>query len=164
MGDKFSKNKNSACDMAPIHDTMNSFTDVYANEQFQKELLEIQHKNNLEIHERQTTLTREIHKKQVKLVVVSTLVGVVFGAILTTYLPPLKTKEPISSQTQPQQIKFLQKTGNHQSENSNPHQKETSESSAPAEAFSSSVSSVPKNSEISSSIPPIKKGNAKDKP
>jgi len=98
MSNKPSKDKNSACDMTHIYDTIKEHVDILANEQFQKELLNIQHQNNLEIHEKQSGLVRELNEKQAKTTItiayiagtatiLAALLGASFGFYLKTTIP-----------------------------------------------------------------------------
>lgn len=89
---------------------------LYHLEQFEEELLEIQHQNNLEIHKKQADLSRELHRKQAKsslwsvcITAIVTLVASLAGAYFGYYLQTSSPAKP-HIQTTVESIPSSQKT------------------------------------------------------
>ena len=100
------------------------------------DVAKLQHKNNLELLNEQHNLAREllkeqhdlnskIIKKQTIITIIASLLGVIIGAFLTTYLPTLKKEEQKLIQIKTEQVLIQSKSENPQTQKDIFHQKET---------------------------------------
>ncbi|MBT9537524.1 MAG: hypothetical protein IVZ94_05290, partial [Nitrospirae bacterium] len=89
------------------------------------ELLNEQHNLARELLKEQHDLNSKIIKKQTIITIIASLLGVIIGAFLTTYLPTLKKEEQKLIQIKTEQVLIQSKSENPQTQKDIFHQKET---------------------------------------